>query len=152
MVAAIEETLTTSPSPEAASSGRQRPDRGERPAPVDPEHLVDELVGQPVQVAVGDRPGHAGRVDQDVGAAEALADGLGQPVEAGAVGHRCREGADGRCRAATAATASALAAVAVVADDDRGPGRGEQAGAGGADAARAAADHGDLAGEWNGWT
>ena len=53
---AIEETLTTSPSPIAFSSGAKARIGGELAAPVDLEHLVDQLVVQRVEVGVRDRP------------------------------------------------------------------------------------------------
>ena len=89
VVAAIEEMLTTSPSPPAGQQRPERPDRRERAAPVDLEHLVDQLVGQRVELAVGDRLGHAGRVDQDVRPAEPF----GRRSRRAGRGRRCRSSA-----------------------------------------------------------
>ena len=65
---------TTSPSPEALSSGAKARIGGELAAPVDGEHAVDQLVVQRVEIGMRHRLGEARRVDQDVEPAVALLD------------------------------------------------------------------------------
>ena len=124
----------------------ERADDGEGPAQVGAGDLVENLVGQGVQIGRRHHHGAAGGVDQDIGAAETLRHGLGRRAHARALVDRdlrrhmvaWRQSGD---------DALGRGAVAMIADDDARAVGGEQSRRRLADAAAGAGHHHNSAGK-----